>query len=105
MRVWILFFSISHPCLSVHFENPGVDRDEGVEVAGTAGTDLTGWKILIYSGETKKQHVKQQRTLSPCEYFLDSCYFNSLCRGKNFESNGFWIWNHSCENENTSYGK
>ncbi|HPF69022.1 MAG TPA: PKD domain-containing protein, partial [Candidatus Krumholzibacteria bacterium] len=33
-----------------HYDNSGTDRDEFVEVAGTAGTDLTGWTIVAYNG-------------------------------------------------------
>ena len=33
-----------------HYDNAGADTGEFVEVAGTAGTDLTGWKIVLYNG-------------------------------------------------------
>ena len=33
-----------------HYDNIGADQDEFVEIAGTAGTDLTGWKIAGYNG-------------------------------------------------------
>ena len=33
-----------------HYDNSGTDRDEFVEVAGTAGTNLTGWTIVAYNG-------------------------------------------------------
>ncbi len=33
-----------------HYDNKGGDRDEFVEVAGTAGTDLSGWTLLGYNG-------------------------------------------------------
>jgi endonuclease I/PKD repeat protein len=33
-----------------HYDNSGSDRNEFVEVAGTAGTDLTGWTVVAYNG-------------------------------------------------------
>ena len=34
----------------IHYDNSGADTLEGVEIAGTAGTDLTGWSIVPYNG-------------------------------------------------------
>lgn len=34
----------------IHYDNGGADVNERIEVAGTAGTDLTGWKIVLYNG-------------------------------------------------------
>jgi hypothetical protein len=34
----------------IHYDNVGADADEGVEVAGPAGTDLTGWRVRLYNG-------------------------------------------------------
>ena len=34
----------------LHYDNAGSDVDEGIEVAGPAGTDLTGWTIEKYNG-------------------------------------------------------
>ncbi|MEN8006038.1 MAG: PKD domain-containing protein [Candidatus Krumholzibacteriota bacterium] len=33
-----------------HYDNDGADKNEFVEVAGTAGTDLTGWTVAGYNG-------------------------------------------------------
>ena len=33
-----------------HYDNAGADVNEGVEVAGPTGTDLTGWKVIFYNG-------------------------------------------------------
>lgn len=30
----------------------GVDSNEGVEIAGPSGTDLTGWSLVLYDGVT-----------------------------------------------------
>ncbi len=34
----------------LHYDNAGGDVGEGIEVAGPAGTDLTGWQLLLYNG-------------------------------------------------------
>jgi endonuclease I len=34
----------------IHYENSGTDANEGVEIAGPAGTDLTGWQVVPYNG-------------------------------------------------------
>jgi predicted extracellular nuclease len=41
MAVWINEF---------HYDNVGTDAGEFIEVAGTAGTDLTGWSLVLYNG-------------------------------------------------------
>lgn len=34
----------------IHYDNTGGDTGEGIEIAGTPGTDLTGWSVLFYNG-------------------------------------------------------
>jgi len=34
----------------IHYDNSGTDVDETIEVAGPAGTDLTGWYLVLYNG-------------------------------------------------------
>jgi uncharacterized protein len=34
----------------IHYDNTGADAGEMIEVAGPAGTDLTGWSIVLYNG-------------------------------------------------------
>lgn len=34
----------------LHYDNSGSDTGEAIEVAGTAGTDLTGWSVVLYNG-------------------------------------------------------
>jgi hypothetical protein len=34
----------------IHYDNAGGDANEGVELAGPAGTDVTGWKVIFYNG-------------------------------------------------------
>jgi predicted extracellular nuclease len=40
-RAWINEF---------HYDNAGTDTGEFIEVAGTAGLDLTGWSLVLYNG-------------------------------------------------------
>ena len=34
----------------IHYDNTGVDAGEAIEIEGPAGTDLTGWSIMLYDG-------------------------------------------------------
>ncbi|MDY7078053.1 MAG: hypothetical protein SXV54_14145 [Chloroflexota bacterium] len=34
----------------IHYDNDGADQDEAIEVAGPAGTDVTGWSLVLYNG-------------------------------------------------------
>ncbi len=34
----------------IHYDNDGTDSGEGVEIAGPAGTVMTGWKLVAYNG-------------------------------------------------------
>ncbi len=34
----------------IHYDNFGTDLNEAIEVEGPAGTDLTGWSVLLYNG-------------------------------------------------------
>ena len=34
----------------IHYDNASTDADEGVEVAGPAGTSLSGWSLVFYNG-------------------------------------------------------
>jgi DNA/RNA endonuclease G (NUC1)/PKD repeat protein len=36
----------------IHYDNGGTDANEAIEVEGPAGTDLTGWNIVLYNGTT-----------------------------------------------------
>src|SRR6185436_9316816 len=35
-----------------HYDNVGTDAGEAVEISGPAGTDLSGWKLVLYSGNS-----------------------------------------------------
>ncbi|GHA55584.1 hypothetical protein GCM10007389_03860 [Pontibacter akesuensis] len=34
----------------LHYDNDGADAGEGVEIAGNAGADLSGWQLVLYNG-------------------------------------------------------
>lgn len=36
----------------IHYDNVGTDVDEAIEIEGPVGTDLTGWSIQLYDGNT-----------------------------------------------------
>jgi hypothetical protein len=36
----------------IHYANSGVDAGEFIEIAGSAGTDVTGIEVVLYDGET-----------------------------------------------------
>ena len=39
-----------------HYDNAGTDAGEFIEIAGPAGTDLTGWRIELYNGANGQQY-------------------------------------------------
>lgn len=45
----------------IHYDNNGGDVDEGVEIAGPSGTDLQGYKIVLYNGTSSQ--LKQYNTI------------------------------------------
>ena len=50
------------PCFSTSCitTNRGVDQNEGVELAGPAETDLTGWRLVRYDGRDGRDHFTRQ---------------------------------------------
>lgn len=42
--------SISVFINEIHYDNASTDAGEAIEVAGPAGTDLTGWSLVLYNG-------------------------------------------------------
>ena len=41
----------------LHYDNDGGDMGEAVEVAGPAGTDLSGWSVALYNGTESQRSV------------------------------------------------
>ena len=48
----------------IHYDNLDADTNEGVEIAGPAGTDLSGWKIFLYNGASTQLKVYDTINLS-----------------------------------------
>lgn len=43
----------------LHYDNAGADVGEFIEVAGPAGTDLTGWRVVPYNGANGATYTPQ----------------------------------------------
>ncbi|MDN5923584.1 MAG: endonuclease [Xanthomonadales bacterium] len=41
----------------VHYDNAGADSNEGVEIAGPAGTSLSGWSLVLYNGSNGQSYA------------------------------------------------
>lgn len=74
-RLFILFAALTIVCVfamtaqatsifinEIHYDNTGGDTNEGVEIAGPSGNDLTGWSIVLYNGSSGSSY--NTRTLS-----------------------------------------
>lgn len=70
VKVLLLSFSLSLFCVAgvqatpvfineLHYDNSGADQEEGVELAGPAGTDLTGWQLFFYNGSNGKPYLSR----------------------------------------------
>ncbi|NOR27817.1 MAG: T9SS type A sorting domain-containing protein [Lutibacter sp.] len=46
----------------IHYDNAGADEGEGVEICGSAGTDLTGYKLSFYNGSNSGVYVTKTLT-------------------------------------------
>jgi len=46
----------------IHYDNDGADVAEGVEIAGTAGTDLSCYQIILYNGTNGSSYNTIQLT-------------------------------------------
>lgn len=40
----------------IHYDNVGTDTNEGVEIAGPSGTDLSNYTITLYNGNRSKEY-------------------------------------------------
>ena len=47
-----------------HYDNNGTDTGEFVEIAATAGTDLTGWSLVRYNGANGQSYSSPAVTSS-----------------------------------------
>lgn len=47
-----------------HYDNTGTDTNEFIEIAGLAGTDLSGWSLVLYNGSSSVLSVYDTINLS-----------------------------------------
>ncbi len=47
----------------VHYDDPGTDLDEKIEIEGNAGASLDGWRLVLYDGTTSKMYTTNATTL------------------------------------------
>ncbi len=40
----------------IHYDNASADADEGIEISGPSGTDLTGWNLVLYNGSNGAEY-------------------------------------------------
>lgn len=40
----------------IHYDNFGVDANEGFEIAAPTGTNLSGWSVVLYNGNDSKSY-------------------------------------------------
>lgn len=48
----------------VHYDNVSTDAGEAIEIAGPAGTDLSGWSVVLYNGTEASRNVYDTDPLS-----------------------------------------
>ncbi|WP_370979513.1 ExeM/NucH family extracellular endonuclease [Agaribacterium sp. ZY112] len=56
----------------LHYDNEGADEGEGVELSGLAGTDLTGWSLVLYNGNNNSVYdtltlAAELKSIEGCE--------------------------------------
>jgi DNA/RNA endonuclease G (NUC1)/PKD repeat protein len=47
-----------------HYDNTGTDTGEAIEISGPAGTDLTGWQLVLYNGNSTVRAPYNTMTLT-----------------------------------------
>lgn len=48
----------------IHYDNASTDTGEAIEIAGPAGTDLSGWTIVLYNGSSSSLSTYNTQNLS-----------------------------------------
>lgn len=57
---WLIPVRISE----LHYDNPGTDVDEKIEISGPAGTSLDGWQLVLYNGNASSRAPYTTTSLS-----------------------------------------
>ena len=55
----------------VHYDNPGTDAGEAIEISGPAGASLSGWQLVLYNGSSTQRVT--YNTLNLTGAFPSSC--------------------------------
>ena len=63
----------------IHYDNTGTDAGEAIEISGPAGTNLTGWTIVLYNGSGGAPY--DTKTLSGTIPATANCLENGAQRG------------------------
>ena len=84
-KIYVLLFTLTLTGLSfgqtvfineLHYDNSSSDIDEGVEIAGPAGTDLTSYKITAYNGSNGLKYL--EKSLSGIIPNIDNSGYGTL---------------------------
>ena len=54
----------------IHYDNVGTDVGEAIEISGPAGTDVTGWQVVLYNGSGGAAYG----TTTPCHKQAESTH-------------------------------
>ena len=84
-KIYVLLLTLTISSLSfgqtvfineLHYDNSSSDIDEGVEIAGPAGTDLTSYKITAYNGSNGLKYL--EKSLSGIIPNIDNSGYGTL---------------------------
>lgn len=87
----------------IHYDNAGADVDEGVEVAGIAGTDLSCYALMLYNGSDNELYGTNDSIVLSGTIDDEGCGFGAVWFGlpsnglQNGSPDGIGLWNH-CTN-------
>lgn len=48
----------------IHYDNDGTDAGEAIEISAPAGTDLSGWQVVLYNGASTSRATYNTRVLA-----------------------------------------
>ena len=87
----------------IHYDNAGGDVDEGVEIAGPAGTDLSCYALMLYNGSDNELYGNNDSIVLIGSIDDEGCGFGAVWFGlpanglQNGSPDGIGLWNH-CTN-------
>lgn len=86
-----------------HYDNAGSDVDEGVEIAGVAGTDLSCYALMLYNGNDSELYGNNDSIVLTGTIDDEGCGYGAVWFGlpanglQNGSPDGIGLWNH-CTN-------